>query len=1034
MKRTKTFQRKQGRLSVLLVVAVATTMIATAFAGTGPVVWFNMEETNSLGQVKNLGSSGSASDLTFAQWDCSLTNEAISGKALFSEGTYGCGARFSCPDMTDRTISFWIRRDVDTGPYTDSAYPNFISGGPGNGMRIIFGKTTKRMTIYLAGDVVFDANVDVLDRHVWEHLAFTFANTETGRVDLKIYLNGTQLYAVSGFTLSAATVVGGSGARQMIIGGNVTDRPICCCTDEFRIWNRALSADEVRAEYARVDKSLIAHWLMDAIETDGEDRYVRDISGCGSDLHVGPGVTMVNDALRGPVVRTDGTKSTYARATVPARFTDFTLTAWVNQSSDTPNDNIGKIGVTNGGPRFFLNAADGIIVGASLNGGAVIVRNTTSFSPGLAAKDHWSHLAVRVKSDWDDEKGLYLRNYSLFMNGVMTTGQVFEVSSLVWQNVNTDVYMFNLSTTSNLDRPYEGRSADVRVYSRALEDAEISEIARGPAVVSAGTDFSVDGDTAILRGTVAPHGSDYYVDGFAGTFRWESVSAPAGATPVIHSPESAVTGVTLPAAGAYAFRLVSEADIYAKTSTVTVTRLASPAAAPSVSAPASASVMRPLRLRLEGSASGAERVFWRKVSGPGGVWFEPNDNPTTEVTFSAAGSYVLRLTGENGGASASADVTVTATDSDGNVALDDGLKIHWPMDIGHASIERISGAANSIRPNYNTSIFAIGARLHGISSVSNIGYATTDRYLHSLERSLDGSVGNSSFATNKWVSLSMWIYRDSSLTYETRAPYLLSAHQSLGLRYGRMDTYGDDNGFTLQQQGASGATANLYFGPPARSMVDRWTHLYALYSRADGVKDNFAFYVDGVKQTSVGSTGFPRQARLSNNAIEIGGIPPGRQITPALMGNVTNSVSGGYYSASFPGTIDDIRIYNRPLTEAEIRTLASRPNLSENLPPVFSTDEPQTLRCIARRIFALPMAVFDDGLPTTGTLTCEWRVVSGDAEKVFFTDESVPGTDVSIFKSGNYTLQLVATDGERTSYSPPVFVEVQPIGLVVSFR
>ena len=179
MKLAKTFQMANGGLSVLFVVVAATAMISTAFAETGPVVWFNMEETNSLGQVKNLGSAGSASDLTFAQWDCSLTNEAISGKALFSEGTYGCGARFSCPDMTDRTISFWIRRDVDTGPYTDSAYPNFISGGPGNGMRIIFGKTTKRMTIYLAGDVVFDANVDVLDRHVWEHLAFTFANTES---------------------------------------------------------------------------------------------------------------------------------------------------------------------------------------------------------------------------------------------------------------------------------------------------------------------------------------------------------------------------------------------------------------------------------------------------------------------------------------------------------------------------------------------------------------------------------------------------------------------------------------------------------------------------------------------------------------------------------------------------------------------------------------------------------------------------------------------------------------------------------------
>ena len=1032
MKRTKTFQREQGRLSALFVVAAATTMIATAFAGTGPVVWFNMEETNSLGQVKNLGSSGSASDLTFAKWDCSLTNEAISGQALYTAGTLNSGARFSCPDMTDRTISFWIRRDVDTGPYTDSSYPNFIAGGPGSGMRIIFGKTSTHSTVYLANGqagLIYDGNADVLKRHVWEHLAFTFEGVQSGSVKFKCYANGT-LIASKTVDLTGVDMGGGGVAKQMVIGGNGGNRPICCCADEFRIWNRTLSDEEVRAEYLRIDRSLIARWQMDAIETDGEDRYVSDVSGRGTDLHVGPGVTMTNDAQKGFVVRTDGTKSTYASATVPVRFADYTLTAWVKQSSDTPYDHIGKIGTPNGGPRYFLGAGDALIFSATLNSGAAILGSNTLF-PALAAKDSWSHFALRVKNVWDDAKGKYIHTHSIFMNGVMTTGLVSEVSSLTWQNENSNIYLFNLSTTSNLDRPFEGRSSDVRLYVRPLDDAEIAEIARGPATVSAGADFSVESDTAILRGTVAPHGSAYYVDGFAGMFRWETVSAPDGATPVIHSPESAMTGVTLPAAGAYAFRLVSEADIYAKTSTVTVTRLASPAATPTVSVAASASVTRPLRLHLEGTATGAERVFWCKVSGPGGVWFEPSDSPTTEVTFSAAGSYVLRLTGENGGASATADVTVTATDSEGTVALDAGLKIHWPMDIGHASIERISGASSSLRPDYTNSIFTVGARLHGISSVSNIGYATSDRFLHSLEGSADGTVGGSAFATNQWVSLSMWIYRDSSLTYETCVPYLLSAHQSLGLRFGRLDTGAD--GFTLQQQGSQGGTANLYFNPPARSVVDRWTHLYALYSREDGEKTNFAFYVDGVKQTSVGSSGFPRQARLANNTIEIGGIKPGRQVGPA-MGNVKKGDNGDYYSASFPGTIDDVRIYNRPLTEAEIRTLASRPNLSENLPPVFSIDTPLALDVVARKSVALSLAVFDDGIPTNGTLSCAWQLKSGDGNNVVLLDETDPSTTVRFMKSGMYVLQLVATDGERTSYSPPITANVCPMGTVINIR
>ena len=736
----------------------------------------------------------------------------------------------------------------------------------------------------------------------------------------------------------------------------------------------------------------------------------------------------LDDALKGPVARTDGTKSTWAKATFPVRVADYTLTAWVNQSSDTVYDHIGKIGTSNGGARFFLGTDTLIFTMSINNAGAVIGSNT--FHPVRAAKDSWSHMAMRVRHVWNEDTLSYSRIHTFFMNGVATTGMVTEAATPTWAGANANLYMFNMSTTSALDRPYEGRASDVRLYARALGDAEIAEIARGPAAVSAGGDFSTPDAVAVLRGTVAPHGSDWFVDGFAGTVRWEHHQPPAGAAAEIATPESAVTRVTLPAEGTYRFRLTATADRFTNAAEVAVTRLAAMAAAPSVSLPASASVARPLRLHLEGTASGAERVFWRKASGPGGVWFEPSDATATDVTFSGAGTYVLRLTAENGGASASADVTVAVTDSEGTVALDDGLKFHWPMDIGNLAMERITGMSDAIRPDYTNSVFTKGARLHGVASVSDVGYATTRCRMTDFERSADGSVGNSAFVTNEWAAVAMWIYRDSRLTYETRAPFLFSAHQTLGLRFGRWDNYGD--GFTLQQQGSQGSTGSLSFGAPTRSMVDRWTHVYALYSRADGAAAKFALYIDGVKQTPASSSGFPRPARMPVVDIEIGGIKPGRQVGPA-MGNVARP-EGGYYSASFPGTIDDVRVYGRPLTEAEIRTLASRPNLSENLPPVFSVDAPMTLRPVARRTFALPMAAFDDGLPAGGALNCEWRVVSENASNVTFTDATVPSTDVRFAKSGTYTLQLVAADGERTSYSPPVTVDVQPLGTTVSFR
>ncbi|MBQ6102563.1 MAG: hypothetical protein IJL06_02725 [Kiritimatiellae bacterium] len=59
---------------------------------------------------------------------------------------------------------------------------------------------------------------------------------------------------------------------------------------------------------------------------------------------------------------------------------------------------------------------------------------------------------------------------------------------------------------------------------------------------------------------------------------------------------------------------------------------------------------------------------------------------------------------------------------------------------------------------------------------------------------------------------------------------------------------------------------------------------------------------------------------------------------------------------------------------------------------------------------------------------------AGDEAAVSFEDDMSSSTTVRFKAIGNYKLQLVATDGERTSYSDPVDVEVQPIGIVINFR
>lgn len=90
-------------------------------------------------------------------------------------------------------------------------------------------------------------------------------------------------------------------------------------------------------------------------------------------------------------------------------------------------------------------------------------------------------------------------------------------------------------------------------------------------------------------------------------------------------------------------------------------------AAPQVEAGSDQSISLPASANLSGSVTddglpdppGAVAIAWSKFSGPGGVVFGNAGAPVTTASFSIEGSYVLRLTADDGALSAFDDVTVT---------------------------------------------------------------------------------------------------------------------------------------------------------------------------------------------------------------------------------------------------------------------------------------------------------------------------------------------------------------------------------------
>lgn len=996
--------------------AVASLSVLPAFAGLddGLTAWFDFETLRPDGRVVNRADENSPLNLVLGT---SITNVSHSGDAAMGcDGAENARANFSYAAAKNVTYSMWVRRDRDVGIYEGSSYPHLFSNFPG-GVRVALGKTSLGASVYVNEDVVFDG-APVLFRKAWQHLCFTFEDVSAAgdgsKVAFRLYINGVLQQSVDKELPEGKKL--GSVAGTANLGGNGGNRPFTGILDEVRLWNRALSAAEVREEFERVpggpEDALLSRWTMDEVVTESGVRKFKDSGVQARDLELGSGVTTVA-GVKGNAARTDGTTASWAYTTAAVNISDMTLCAWVNQSVDSSKDNESKIGGPNNGPRFFKSNGAHLIYEINPTASSATLQwigsdGGRSISPFMTAQGTWCHVALTTH--YADGKACQ----KYYVNGIKTWEATFDVTTSVWCQKDGELLFFNMAKNSN--RPYEGLADDLRLYNRALSDKEIAEIFRGPAAVSAGADFSVAGGVATLHGWVAPNGTDTFREGYAGAVAWSLVSAPAGGeTAEIAVKSSPVTHVSLPVSGDYTFRLSVTADGESLSSDVTVTRLAeSPTGEkPTLALATAASVNLPLRLRIEAEADNAARVFWSKVSGPGGVWFEPDCEAATFVTFGAAGEYTLRCTAENAVGATVREVAVTANASEGTVDLADGLKIHWPMDNDTLHAEKVSGTRGSIKPDGANTAFSAGARLHGVRLNATDARLTADRWL-AFETSESGSPNSK--VTSPWVVISMWIRPDADMG-DSQVPCLFMVPQSLGLRYGRYDNGGD--GFSVIQQGMYGSNAAKYYSAPAVSMAGRWVHVCAVYDRVGG--SDHELWVDGEKMTSVGSSGGNINARWMHNYIELGGAS-----------RSDNDMMGRYNScsATFRGAIDDVRVFNRKLSDAEIRTLASRPNVV-NLGPSVDLPPAEPVKTTAKDVNNLALAAYPFG---SDSLTTGWTVVQGEAENVVFGDPSQLSTTVIFKRKGDYGLGLSASDGERAAYSLPFGFDVGARGMAIIFR
>ena len=1054
-----------GRKAYAALLACGLASVCWAVDLPDPVIWWDMEAVSN-GKIADR--SGNGRDLTLST-GASLTNGfgGANTSALFIDGTKSGYATFSSPALGSRTIAYWIRRCVGAGPIGwagGNTYPYVFTGFSSLSMHFSNNSDYNIDTSIFAGNpqqtpsrYFTQGGLPKIHRETWTHVAITFDVTNTveesssitvSHITYKAYLNGTCVAAPA--TDYAVTNIARSGTA--VLGNNAVNasRPILGALDEFRVWDTALDAEQVWAEYVRKrddydQTKLLGHWTFDDHTTNASGSLVlTDVAHQAGDITCGTGVTVVDGGMEGACVRCCGDTTCWGTFALPVPLEgDFTWTCWLNQSPDSYKDTLAKIGGDgrNRGPRllatngYYINLKGGesgewdwrLIYVMTPGENAELSINNCRASMGA-----WSHLAVteHFTVGANGQRRVVTRAY---MNGEFA-GEIAE-RDIGTRAANANWIFAN--TAKNGTRLIEGMVDDLRLYAGVLSSNTIRRLYRGAAEVDAVADFTVAGETAELHGEIGVSAPEGIRAGYAGTPQWSLVSAPAGGEgATILQPGRTVTQVTLPVEGAYVFRLSNTLEDVglSRSDDVTVTRIAAAGVAPSVSVTATATTAADEPCALAATATAGARIHWLKVSGPGGVWFEPENAAATKATFATAGTYMVRCTAEKDGAAVTADVTVTVGAAEA-CDLTNGLIRWWPLSGADFTKERI---ANSTRPTMGTNTDGVvirafetgpagyAMRANGFKSYFDLG--------NGLAETQSIANNNNSPPTERYRAVSAWVWHDSSDTNTFKNAAIFMVPFTLGLWYNYNVGDGTADGLLLCQQGwGPNDTSIAYMKRPyalPHPLTDRWTHIYALFDRSQGT--DFELWIDGEKQTPT-STPAGKRGRV-RTPFDVGGIAYIASDAGADNGYSKHSTTKEIMTRCFPGKVADVRIYNRKLTTREVKRLAADPDVAANRAPAIDAFATNTVRTAQRKAKPVATAAFDDGEPAGGSLTYAWSILSGDVAAATFGDASARETTFTATAVGTYVLQLEVSDGERTSYSAPLTVEVTVAGAVIVIR
>jgi len=366
-----------------------------------------------------------------------------------------------------------------------------------------------------------------------------------------------------------------------------------------------------------------------------------------------------------------------------------------------------------------------------------------------------------------------------------------------------------------------------------------------------------------------------------------------------------------------------------------------------------------LLLSATASSTAPMSTTWTLVGGVGAVTFGNSNALSTTANFSANGTYNLLFTANNG---STTSVGLTVIVNPNTSGATNGLLAWWKMDATGGSTA-VDSSGNSRTATVNGAIFTSGYLSNALS--------------------FNGTGNNASFSSpdTAQITVAAWVRADSQ--GNSAYPRILD---TAGYRlFFRFDNQGT-NGFDF----ATYSTVNGdWFSGANTIRAGAWYHVAASYDRGSFANVP-SLYLNGAKVSPV---------TLAS--------PSGTQPAYTGTGYIGNNSA---LSRAWNGLIDDLRIYNRLLTDTEVQTLAALPPANFNLAPIVSAGGNQLIFLPAAA--SLTGTVADDSKPNPpGMVTTFWSQINGPGS-VVFANSNAPVTTASFSAPGAYSLQLAANDGQ----------------------